>query len=622
MRCEVILRTGLICLVRVGLMTGLVAGLAGCGAGNFGEIPVTIVPVVPVMPYSGPTFSVLVRAGSLPLAGATVQFYTAGTTGNGSAAKSLLSTAVVTDATGAALVPANYTCPTANGMVYLTASGGQIGNTSANPGTVLLSAVGACSSVVAGTNVTINEATTVAAAYALQGFLSGNNIGASATNLTGLTNAFATAATLTNAQTGSTLGTTLPSNGTPAVQRVNTLANALNACVVKASACAGLYTATANGSPATTLDAMVNLARNPGTNVGAVYAQAQGSTAYGVGLTSVPLDWTMFINYVGGGLSSPSGIAVDSGGNVWVGSYFQAASKFTPTGAPVFANGVTGYGLNNSYGAAVDLSDNAWFPNEMPFTNQGIGGVTVLTPSGTSAAGPAGYEAGGLNYPISLAIDPNGTTWVVDYGNSHLTLLNSSGTPLSGANGYTTPLFAFPVVVALDGNHFGWIGNQADTTVTKVSPDGTSFTNYNCCNGASGIAVDAGNNIWVANFYGNSVSLISNAGVVVSNGYYTGQNTIDHPQGIAIDGVGNVFVANFRAPYLTELAGSTSGQIGASLSGPQGLGGDAQLLEPFALAVDASGNVWVSNQGSNTVTKYVGLGAPVKTPLSGLPKAP
>jgi hypothetical protein len=30
----------------------------------------------------------------------------------------------------------------------------------------------------------------------------------------------------------------------------------------------------------------------------------------------------------------------------------------------------------------------------------------------------------------------------------------------------------------------------------------------------------------------------------------------------------------------------------------------------------------VSNQGNNTVTKFIGLAVPVKTPLSGLPQLP
>ena len=97
---------------------------------------------------------------------------------------------------------------------------------------------------------------------------------------------------------------------------------------------------------------------------------------------------------------------------------------------------------------------------------------------------------------------------------------------------------------------------------------------------------------------------------------------MDHPQGIAVDGTGNVFVANYRAGYLSEIAGVATTSYGQSLTPATGLGGDANLLEAFALAIDASGNVWVSNQGNDTITKFVGLAVPVKTPLSGVPKLP
>jgi streptogramin lyase len=330
----------------------------------------------------------------------------------------------------------------------------------------------------------------------------------------------------------------------------------------------------------------------------------------------------MFLEFNGGAMNNPSGLGVDSTGSVWVASYFYVASKFSPIGAAIFPSGLGGSGLNNSYGLAIDTGDNVWIPNEQPFTAAGIGSVTEFNSAGTTAlSGGSGYLNGGLDYPLSVAIDPNGTVWVVDYGNAHVTLLNSSGTPLSGTSGYTTPLFAFPVAVAIDANHFGWIVNQSSNNLTKVAPDGSSFTNYSCCDRASGIAIDQGDNIWVADYFGDEVSLVTNSGTVVSSNL-TGGGSIYHPQCIAIDGAGTAWVGNYRAAYLTELAGATTTNPGSSLSPAVGVGADAGLLEAYAIAIDASGNIWVSNQGNNTVTKFIGLAVPVKTPLSGLPQLP
>lgn len=597
--------------------------LSGCGTVITGPAEAPITPGGPT-PYNGPTFTVKVMAGALPLVGSSVQFYSAGTTGNGSAGTALLSAAVLTDVTGVAAIPANYTCPSATGMTYLKASGGGFGasGTVQNANTVLMTAVGACSSVVAGSSFVVNEATTVGAVYSLQAFYAGGSIGASETNLTGLTNAFQTAGTLANATTGGTSGTALPANAVSPVARVNALADMLNACLVKASSCTALYGQAPSGSAANTLDAVYDLARYPGKNVAGIFAQSQLSTAYGASLPMAPTDWTLFVTYSGGGLSNPSSLGVDSTGSVWVANYFFSASKFSPIGVPEFADGITGAGLNNSYGLAIDQSDNAWITNEQPALGNGtIGSVTVLSPAGAPLAGN-GFTAGGLNFPLSIAIDPNGTTWVVDYGNSRLTLLDKNGVPLSGPTGYTTDKFTFPIVVALDGNHNAWIGNQAKTSVTKVASDLSSAVNYDCCNNAAGIAIDSANNVWVANYYGDSVSLLSSTGAVLSNGGYTGNGSIDRPQGIAVDGAGNVFVANYRAGYLTELAGVPSGTPGLPLSSSTGLGADAGLLEAYSLALDASGNVWVANQGNDTITKFIGLAVPVKTPLSGVPKLP
>jgi DNA-binding beta-propeller fold protein YncE len=108
---------------------------------------------------------------------------------------------------------------------------------------------------------------------------------------------------------------------------------------------------------------------------------------------------------------------------------------------------------------------------------------------------------------------------------------------------------------------------------------------------------------------------------VLSAGFKGGG--IVHPQGIAVDGVGNVWIANYRGPSISELAGAGSGSTaGTVLSPTAGWAPDANLLEAFALAIDASGNVWVTSFGSNTITEYVGVAAPVKTPLLGPVRVP
>ena len=94
------------------------------------------------------------------------------------------------------------------------------------------------------------------------------------------------------------------------------------------------------------------------------------------------------------------------------------------------------------------------------------------------------------------------------------------------------------------------------------------------------------------------------------------------PQGIAIDGAGTVWVANYQGNTLSEIAGASSSAPGALLSPSTGFGSDAFLSKPYGLAIDSSGNIWVSNSGKNTLTEFVGAATPVKTPLAGPPQAP
>ncbi len=618
----------------------LACGLTGCGNSKVatetqtppsicGSSSVTETQNPPANNYPGVSFGGRAMAGKQPLIGATVQLYAAGTSGNGSAGTALLSAALTTDTNGAFTVPASYSCPSAASQIYVVAQGGKPGAaaTSANSAATLLTALGPCNRVVASSQFVVNEVTTVAAAYALSQFLSaGANLGSSATNATGLGNAVATASALANTSQGTSPGPGFAANGTSPASRIDSVANLLNACVASTAngnACTGLFSAArpAGGQePTNTLDAALNISRNPAASVATLYTLSTASSAFMPVLAAAPADWTLFVNYTGGGMASPSGLGIDGSGNVWVASYFNSASLFSPLGNPLLPQGITGFGLSASYGLAVDANNDAWIPNE---PNPGFAGnsVSVFNTAGQSVAGSGGFTAGGLDYPIAVAIDTDASAWVVDYGNSHLTHLSGSGQALSGASGYTSPLLAFPVAAAIDASHNVWVANQSGPTVTKVASDGSQFTSYTCCDAPSSLAIDPLGNVWVGNYYGNSVSEISSSGVVLANGTFT-SGGIDHPQGIAIDGSCNVWVANYRSPSITELAGAGSASPGAALSPSGGLGPDANLLEAYAIAVDASGNLWISNFGSNILTQFVGLASPVRTPLIGPPVAP
>ena len=212
----------------------------------------------------------------------------------------------------------------------------------------------------------------------------------------------------------------------------------------------------------------------------------------------------------------------------------------------------------------------------------------------------------------------------INYYNSSLTQLSSTGQPLTGASGFTAPSLAFSVAVAIDANHNAWLANAEGTTVTKVTQTGSQFTTtpYTCCNGPGGIAIDQRGFVWVANYMGDSISQLASDGTVISSGYSDGKASIWHPQGIAIDGSGHVWIANYLGGSITELAGSTAASPGQILSSTAGYARDAGLVEPYAVAIDASGNLWITNFFTNTLTEMVGIATPVKTPQIGPAQTP
>ena len=576
---------------------------------------------------AGASLNGKVFADLQPVIGASVQLYAAGFTGNGSSPAALLANALTTDATGSFTAPGGYSCPSAQTPLYLISKGGKPGPSSAanNPSLWLMTALGPCSSLSAGSSVVLNEVTTVASVWALAPFMSGGgDVGASCTNTMGLDNAFLTANNLVNPNTGSSPGLAIPSTLTVATAKLNTLANALTSCAGSGggSSCSPLFSASASGSavPGNTLDAALNIVHSPGNNVSAVYALASGSAVFSPALSTAPPDWMLTNTIHGGGMALPSSLSVAASGDVWVSSYLNAVSEFSPDGAAVFPAGLSGNGINQSYGMALDIQGNVWIANEQTTANSGLGDIAELNSSGQALS--SDITNGGIYFPVAATADSNGNMWIVDYGDSKVTLLSTSGTPLSGTAGWGGTSLEFPVALAVDSSHNAWVANQAgELPITKISADGSQVTNFNCdCDGASGIATDQNDNVWVANYTGSSISEVNSCGTVLLDAVTGGG--VQQPQGIAVDGAGTVWVANVHGNSLSVIAGSSSALHGTFLSPSSGFGTDAALLDPYGLAIDASGNIWVTNSGNNTLTQFIGIAVPISTPLAGPPQVP
>ncbi len=620
-------------LILLCLCTGLITGCGGTTTQSTSGAP-------------GVTLNGMVHGGQQPVTEAKVYVYAAGSTGYGSAATSLLNTSasgvstdgsgngyVTTDSSGSFNITGNWSCINGTDQVYILALEGNPGladNTN-NTALALMAALGTCNSLVSAyPYIVIDEVTSVASVWALQQFMvDATHIGTSSTNAAGLSNAFALVPNIVDITTGQALTKTPAGNGTIQRIKINTLANILAPCVNSMSgastACGSFFSAvTPSGKTlaTNTIAAALYIAQNPGHNASILFSLPTASAPFQPQLSSAPNDWMLSVTLTGGGLNGPASLGVDGSGNLWVSNYFGVASEFSPVGAPLSTTGYTGGGLNENFGMAIDTSNNIWFANEQSTNgvNSNLGTITKLSPNGQPLSGGSGYDAGGIYFPIAVTADPNGNMWIVNYGDSKVTLLTGSGAPLSGATGWGGTSLAFPVALAVDSNHNAWVANQSADTITKISADGSTTTIISCCDGASGIATDQSNNVWVANYYGDSISEVSNSGIVLLNGI-TGGGVL-HPQGIAVDGDGTVWVANYRGSSISAISSVSSTSPGAFLSPASGFGTDALLLEPYELALDASGNAWISNFGNDTIKQFLGIATPIRTPFAGPPSVP
>ncbi|WP_158820964.1 hypothetical protein [Granulicella sp. S156] len=638
------------------LSVAFALGLSGCSA-NFGDTTNTST-------QTAVHIKGVVHGGQQPLNGAHVYMYAAGTAAYGgsgiaasssNASTSLLTAAtgnpadgngnfyVTTDTGGSFDINGAFACSSGQ-QVYLYSSGGdpQLGGEGVagtpNSAATLLAVVGNCASATpsaafpTATFVSLNEVSTVAAAYALAAFATDPlHIGAPsavtghALSGTGIANAFNTALNIVDQASGAP-NPTLPLNSkaTVPVTTINTVADILAACVnttgTSSSGCGTLFSNTTYGTaPTDTATAAINIAQHPGANVSALLGLVTTTSPF-QGTLSSANDFSLGINYTGGGgLNETFGIAIDGEGNAWVpNSGTDSVTKISSAGAILSGtNGYTGGGLNDPAGIAIDGAGNAWVTNAL------CCGVTKISSAGVILSGTNGYTGGGLDGTQGIAIDSSGNAWVTNFEGASVYELTSTGTILSGDNGYQGGEMDGTQGIAIDGSGNAWVASEDSFSVIKLSSAGTGLSGTLGYRGGgledpNSLAIDSSGNAWVTNHTG-AVTKISSAGTFLSgtNGYTAAPAGTQFPGGIAIDGSGNAWVVNPGGGSVIELSST-----GAILSGTNGYTGGG-LNYPEALAIDGSGNIWVGTIQGHPVTELIGLATPVITPISaGLPVIP
>jgi streptogramin lyase len=486
-----------------------------------------------------------------------------------------------------------------------------------NPALAMMSILGTCpadSNLAASVPyIFLNEVTTVAAVYALSGFMadaSHVSSAASPASQRGLANAFAAVHNLVDVSSGAARQQNDIDNGVMPQAQLNTLADILVPCINSAgntSACSTLFSnsKSLDGSqtPSDTITATLNIAHNPGANVVALFTLVGASPPFQPTITSPPNDWSLALTFFSQNMAGPYFPAIDSLGNLWVPAYASnSVTEFDPTGN--ILSGYFGYtkgGFDQPFSIAIDSNDTPWI---MSFGTNGASVLTHLSSDGTPRISAAPCFA----TCFFMAFDAQQQLWISE--TAEAAVLKSFGT--GDFSHFSTN--AYDSSIAIDSHGNGWtLGlNQTlyrltlPTTVARFPQTVTSTSPT----GLTTVAIDSADNVWFASNRNSALGKFSSSGAAISPpGGYTGGG-LSNPSGIAVDGSNRVWVSNRGNNSISAFSNS-----GAPLSPATGYR-DINVSGPRGLVIDASGNVWVSNFTSNSVTEFLGIATPAVTPIS------
>lgn len=257
--------------------------------------------------------------------------------------------------------------------------------------------------------------------------------------------------------------------------------------------------------------------------------------------------------------------------------------------------------------------------------------------------GPKGLAA--LVEPNAVVEGPDGTVYIADRNLGAVRKLLRDGTVVNLAGPTTPPQGPWPArtdgpgdqatfssnirALAVDANNNVYVADAGDCAVRKISPSRvvSTLVGANGCgyvNGGPsvaklgevrGVAVDAQGNVYVTEsdsalvrkiLPDGTVSVLAGSyrsfGVVDGNG---ASANFDGPWGLAIDAAGNLYVTENYASVVRKVTPSGAVTTVAGVSGSNGSADgpalSATFNSPRGIAVDAAGNVYIADTDNSLV---------------------
>ena len=313
--------------------------------------------------------------------------------------------------------------------------------------------------------------------------------------------------------------------------------------------------------------------------------------------------------------------------------------------------------LSNPYGIAFDIYGNQYIADEQNSrvrkidANTGI--ITTVAGNGGSGNGGDGGLAINANFDwiVGINVDAAGNLYIANWFNrirkvdavtGIVTTVAGGGSSGLGDGGPATSavISSYPEQVAIDGygNLFITDGGRirkvdaATGIISTVAGNGTSgFSGdgglaVNASLNAKGVCIDGMGNLYISDFGNNRIRKVNattgiittvvGGGTTLGDGGLAINAQLASPRKIIIDSYGNLYISDYnhnRIRKVTAATGIITTVAGNGVMGYSGDGGtavNAQLYSPAGVALDISGNLYITDGGNNRVRKVEGLGTP------------